>query len=122
MNEDIKQEWLAALRSGEYRQAHEQLRNGDRFCCLGVLCDLHSKATGAGKWVDDRYYPDNEPPWIDTLPEAVIEWAGLIDTSPSVDDDEGHQYPLAAFNDGLESDELRPHTFEEIAALIEAQL
>jgi hypothetical protein len=35
------QRWIKALRSGKYKQAHGVLRTGDnRYCCLGVLCDL----------------------------------------------------------------------------------
>lgn len=34
----IQQKWLAALRSGEFRQGTGKLRTADdRFCCLGVL-------------------------------------------------------------------------------------
>lgn len=34
-------EWIAALRSGAYKQGTGMLRNIDNnFCCLGVACDL----------------------------------------------------------------------------------
>lgn len=41
----LRTEWLAALRSGEYRQAPGALQANDAsgFCCLGVLCDLAVK-------------------------------------------------------------------------------
>lgn len=35
--EDVKEKWLAALRSGEYKQCGGQLYNGYGYCCLGVL-------------------------------------------------------------------------------------
>lgn len=37
----LRSAWLAALRSGEYKQGRKALRT-DRggFCCLGVLCDV----------------------------------------------------------------------------------
>ena len=39
-----KKKWLAALRSGEYKQGRGVLRRRrrgvDRYCCLGVLADL----------------------------------------------------------------------------------
>lgn len=39
--------WVKALRSGEYKQGYGYLhykRGGkDKFCCLGVLCDLAVK-------------------------------------------------------------------------------
>lgn len=38
MNPKIKQLWLAALRSGKYRQANGKLRNSSgAMCCIGVL-------------------------------------------------------------------------------------
>jgi hypothetical protein len=39
--EDLRAEWVKALRSGKYKQGKKLLRSiEDAFCCLGVLCDL----------------------------------------------------------------------------------
>jgi hypothetical protein len=45
MNKQIKQQWIKALRSEEYKQGQECLHNpsDNTFCCLGVLCDLYVK-------------------------------------------------------------------------------
>lgn len=51
MNPEIKEKWLAALRSGEYKQTRGALFRPRRlddvkpifpagYCCLGVLCDV----------------------------------------------------------------------------------
>lgn len=32
--------WIRALRSGKYAQGTSYLRRADKFCCLGVACDL----------------------------------------------------------------------------------
>lgn len=40
MNPDDKIAWIAALRSGEFKQDEGYLRTDDGFCCLGVLCHL----------------------------------------------------------------------------------
>lgn len=45
MDKKIKKRWVAALRSGKYKQGRGHLRKGkDRrsatYCCLGVLCDI----------------------------------------------------------------------------------
>lgn len=40
MNKELKTKWLEALRSGEYKQSREILKDENGFCCLGVLCDL----------------------------------------------------------------------------------
>jgi hypothetical protein len=37
MNEQIKQRWIEALRSGEYEQTQGRLRDETGYCCLGVL-------------------------------------------------------------------------------------
>lgn len=51
MNKEVKELWLAALRSGNYSQGKFRLRNtNDEFCCLGVLCDIFSKQGGVGSW------------------------------------------------------------------------
>lgn len=39
--EEIKQNWLNALKSGKYKQGYTRLRQqGGRYCCLGVLADI----------------------------------------------------------------------------------
>lgn len=32
--------WIEALRSGKYKQGQRALKNGDKYCCLGVLQEL----------------------------------------------------------------------------------
>lgn len=99
MNENAKK-WVAALRSGKYKQGKRQLRAGDAFCCLGVACDLFDPASWNG--CSYRYLRL-------ALPNEVRDWLGLIETDPyygktgrlSYDNDEGK-------------------TFAEIADIIEA--
>jgi hypothetical protein len=96
MNPEIKARWVAALRSGEYQQTTGNLRTENGFCCLGVLCDLHSKATGIEWAVDtygDYFYGDTDPYGV--LPPIVTNWAGLEYSNPSTND--GHC--LACLND-----------------------
>ena len=40
MNPEIKAKWVEALRSGKYRQGQDFLKNGNTFCCLGVLREI----------------------------------------------------------------------------------
>ena len=40
MNQEIKEKWLEALRSGKYKQGFTRLKQNNRYCCLGVLCSL----------------------------------------------------------------------------------
>lgn len=40
MTQDTQQEWIDALRSGEYEQTRNTIRDDRGMCCLGVLCDI----------------------------------------------------------------------------------
>jgi hypothetical protein len=46
MNQDIKRQWVTALRSGEYAQTRGNLRDQNGFCALGVLCDVYASQGG----------------------------------------------------------------------------
>lgn len=46
-----KEEWVAALRSGAYKQGDGGLRCADSYCCLGVLADVLVKK-GKGVWLE----------------------------------------------------------------------
>lgn len=105
MNHEIKAKWVAALRSGEYKQGRGSLRERDAYCCLGVLCDIHARETGC-RWGDRNEYLDCSG----ILPVLVRDWAGLRLRDPEVD-----RYCLSAQNDNGAS-------FPEIADLIEAHL
>jgi hypothetical protein len=113
MKPEIKKLWLKALRSGKYRQTKEKLSDGKgRFCCLGVLCDLHAKAKRA-KWGKND---DGDMTYLgewETLPFDVQRWAGLDDENPDVTHEHGNC--LAALNDNGKR-------FTTIANVIEAQL
>lgn len=127
MNKEIKEKWVAALRSGEYKQGTGCLHDtNDSYCCLGVLCDLASKEK-VGKWershkdtykykfvCDDHDYCDG------ILPEGVSDWAGLMTHNPSI-----NGALLSNYNDGkigLVHIEDRIFNFNEIAELIEKNL
>ena len=44
MDKELKAKWVAALRSGKYKQGQGRLRSvDDTFCCLGVLADVEGK-------------------------------------------------------------------------------
>lgn len=114
MNREIKEKWVAALRSGEYKQGMGQLRDSSdsRFCCLGVLTDLYIKETGQGKWDSNFFRSGNKDGNLFSgfTPEPVRVWAGLRDRNPQVD-----ATNLATLNDG-------GCTFNQIADKIEEYL
>ena len=111
MNPIVKATWIAALRSGEYKQAKSKLHRDDGgFCCLGVLCDLHAKIHGKQWEHRGTYYSYFGADGY--LPNSVLAWAGLENNGSSVRIRESN---LANLNDDGQS-------FERIAELIEAEL
>jgi hypothetical protein len=116
MNPEVKERWIAALRSGEYDQGKNLLRFEEKFCCLGVLCDLHSKETG-NEWdivegIRETYLGMNG-----YLPAEVVEWAGLDTNNPRVKtvQEKLVEKDLAFLNDV-------GYSFYQISDLIEVQL
>lgn len=134
MNSQIKQQWVAALRSGKYSQDTGVLRSTEGYCCLGVLCDLYAQEHNE-QWDVHRYnsnlgesynIPENEVSEIngsdeflfgnelEHLPDTVKIWAGLNSPNPCVrsDGDDHGGHCLSEMNDNGAS-------FDFIADLIE---
>jgi hypothetical protein len=129
MNPKVKEKWVAALRSGKYKQARGALCKDGAYCCLGVLCDLYRKAkkkrgVGFKPLVQDdgsisptKRFFDNKGKMMSDVPtDDVAEWAGISSCNPLVKTSETSAEFLAVLNDE------RKKTFPEIADLIEAQL
>ena len=119
MKEDIKAKWLTALRDGSYTQGKFTLEEGGNFCCLGVLCDLHSKESG-GEWLNRNAFPERKATYLgkaDVLPVEVMEWAGLNHQDPQVNFEENSELydTVSMLNDSGK-------TFSEIADIIEKDL
>ena len=52
MDKLIKAKWLAALRSGEYKQIKDKLHTTSGHCCLGVLTEV---VEGKDCWSTDSF-------------------------------------------------------------------
>lgn len=107
----FKEKWLAALRSGDYKQGTDRLcteeDDGTRFCCLGVALDLldpsgwKQKDTGAPMW--KKF------------------WAGDVEpVAPVIGINSDTARILSQRNDGACG--YSKHNFEQIADWIEANL
>lgn len=126
MDQKIKQQWIDALRSGNYSQTRQRLHDKHGYCGLGVLCDLHSKATG------NSWEPLNTKNWDDNLcmapleeeiergtkeyynsishlPDAVYEWSGLPRAA----------YGQLVANSFIYLNDVLKCSFDEIATYIE---
>ena len=83
MNQEIKQRWIQALRSGEYQQGRENLFHCGKFCCLGVLTDLYIKEHGL-QWKQDSgdLWSFEEEGGV--LPLSVRKWSGIPEPNPMI--------------------------------------
>lgn len=112
MNPEIKTKWLEALRSGKYKQGKNFLRIEDRFCCLGVLCDIIDPT----KWSDSGHRNNVTYEGCQTMPTRDFLQAVGIPKYPVMDGQlESCAGAFAEMNDNGK-------TFEEIAAAIEVRL
>lgn len=116
MNSNAKK-WVEALRSGKYKQGKYALhRKGswfqkDRFCCLGVACDLAVKDKVVSRSRTANYlgkfsYDGSEG----ELPILVAQRLGLRDT---IGNNTGRSLDLLNDYDDL--------SFNEIADIIESE-
>jgi hypothetical protein len=104
------QRWVAALRSGEYQQGRFFLKSLDRFCCLGVACDIYAKENPDGKWLHSDFKAGDKELGVTSPPTTVCKWFGLP---------EG---PITAGGTGLITlNDHRNQSFSVIADLIEKE-
>ncbi len=112
MKKQWKDRWIKALLSGEYVQGKEALctegKKYDKFCCLGVLCDI----ADPNKW-GVKKFPEggSEVYWgrkdvTDLPPYSLLVDVGLSDKEVE---------KLASMNDN-------GHEFEAIAKYIKKNL
>ena len=118
--------WVAALRSGNYKQTQGRLKKEDAFCCLGVLCDI-VKDKVKGKWVkteEASYYAGADIFAIENglknedeiIPEEVMNLTGLKTPSGHLAKKEN----LAGDIDSLvDLNDAQKYNFEQIADVIE---
>ena len=114
MKPEIKAAWIAALRSGEYKQGRQRLRRtGVGHCCLGVICDVYSKLTGgAGQWEEpDANWGERFTFGRDS--DAVFPTEKLLAVLGLKKEDASTLYKM---NDGIVN---TPRSFAEIADWIE---
>ena len=127
MNPEFKAKWLAALRSGEYKQIEGALRlvEYDKvgYCCLGVACEI----SGQGTWVpyaygsaalgfrlNDDFLPEELGGRYNTarIPLTLRHFLGISQEAEDL---------VLQMNDGNYG-ETAPKTFTEIAQWIEENL
>lgn len=126
MNPEIKDRWVAALRSGKYKQGRKALSKisdtGETtYCCLGVLCELAvedgliSRAPYTSPWSNLEFNLYGEDNHKSFLPIVVMEWSGVNSTMGYFSDVGA---PTAEYSSLVEAND-DGATFEDIANIIE---
>lgn len=116
MKKEIADKWVAALRSGKYKQGKTWLHDlkQDTHCCLGVLCRL---AIEDGVDISISESKDGNSTEFDRndtgLPDAVKKYSGVKFQDGLLQED---SISLVAMNDGFG---IKSHSFDEIADFIE---
>lgn len=107
MKRKIAMAWAEALESGLYKQTTGKLREGSKFCCLGVLCNLHALAHPSIAACQDY---TQEYMGLDSHPHsAVLKWAGVPASNHYF------QYEDSTL---IGDNDTRGHDFKRIAATI----
>jgi hypothetical protein len=116
MKKEVMKKWVAALRSGKYRQGEGQLKipakhqGHVKYCCLGVLCDIAPKTVG--EWGKKKTPYPNFAGSDGSLGKKVRNWSGVkTDTGQVIAD--GKPCNLAYLND------VEGVSFKKIADVIE---
>lgn len=125
-NTEVIKKWVAALRSGDYRQTEGWLHDENGYCCLGVLCDIAvkdgvipSETTRVNSHGETITEYDGQS---QLLPQSVSDWSGITHSEG------GYVYIPCEDEDGdvtvckgtlVEANDNYGATFAVIAALIE---
>lgn len=105
-NNENMRKWVAALRSGEYKQGRRFLNCNGRQCCLGVACEeaikygvpLERTIFNSGVV---SYGPNG---YTDALPPQVIRWLGIKYNDPLLTTHDNLSIVASTMNDEWERD------------------
>lgn len=113
MNKELKQKWVAALRSGEYKQGKGKLlyhENGETsYCCLGVLCEV-------AKFDPAIWHRKN------ILGECFVSGSTANSLRENLNISITAEHTLVCLNDGGENGVYRAQPFSVIAGWIEENI
>ena len=84
MKREVRDNWVKALRSGEYEQGEMNLKDRGKYCCLGVLgeingVDLDTPADGRYAAIEPFHAP------YDWMKFASMNDCGLYDFNQIAD-------------------------------------
>jgi hypothetical protein len=111
MDEKIKEEWIKRLRSGNYEQGIGFLNKDDKYCCLGVLCEIAVEEGILEKIKYDNAFSYDG--YMGNLPVKVDKWCRFSQNKKFYVGDDS--YEIIDLND------TKKLSFLEIADVLEKQ-
>ena len=114
MDKKIKETWIKALKSGEFKQGREFLERDGKYCALGILSLLslvegqctYNQIDGLGRFDNKRF----------TLSYNTLTWAGMdLEDFKAEVIYEGESTSIGDLND-------RGLSFKELARIINLKL
>ena len=116
MKPEIKQKWVTALRSGNYKQGYFKLKTNDCFCVIGVLCDILKNELNAN-WNSYDVFTIGDFSSDTSLSPSFLLYCGFTSFNDLVLDLGSENYiSLLHLND------VHKFPFSKLADLIETQL
>ena len=115
MNEELKSQWTAALRSGERKQGQYQMKTkgeNSQYCCLGVLAEICEIPQQPSEVTPHMFFRFSVSGLFSGLPP--IEWLESVGISQDARDH------LTNMNDGCAQMEVQ--SFSVIADWIDENL
>jgi hypothetical protein len=77
-----------ALESGGYAQGDGALRRGDKYCCIGVACDVMDPSGWRRIYEGDTHHQWKFDTEVGYMPERVVRWYGFnFNRSRATNDD-----------------------------------
>lgn len=114
MDAKLKKRWIAALRSGRYKQGRGFLKTGATRCCLGVLADIKGVV-----WRKNQPYFKGEAVGLYAEEQGLLSpaFCGISkETQLTLADlNDGPRFPGTVTRD-------KPWSFKQIADYIEKRL
>jgi len=114
MKKSWAMKWVKALRSGKYKQGKEYLKREDRYCCLGVLCELTGNKFVKMDWYDKEnvyYIKKSKGNEETTLSPSIMKKVGMCS-------DKGDNYNLDSNHSSLVDMNDSGKSFKQIANYI----
>lgn len=119
---------IKELREGGHKQITGSLREGemgDCYCFEGIFAEVFRRESGRGHWIPEKdwwyFYLDGDKN-EHCVQESVWKWFGMPDSPLGTENDEVLPTSWCELNDGDGDAGIKPHTFGELAQVLEEWL